>query len=111
MKKHFNKELVMPKENTEDFKNSTKCWICDNDYIDTDAKVRDYFHVTGKYRGFAHKDCYINVKLNYKIPVVFYNLKSYDSHLTMQKVRKFNFKKYFIPNGLEKYLSFSISNN
>ena len=33
MKKHFNKELVMTKENNEKFKNSTKCWICDNDYI------------------------------------------------------------------------------
>ena len=28
MKKHFNKELVMTKESNEDFKNSTKCWIC-----------------------------------------------------------------------------------
>ena len=34
VKKHFNKELVMNKENNEDFKNSIKCWICDNDYID-----------------------------------------------------------------------------
>ena len=33
MKKHFNKELVMTKEDNEDFKNSTKCWICDNDYV------------------------------------------------------------------------------
>ena len=41
MKKHFNKKLVMTKEDNEDFKNSTKCWICDNDYIDTDVKVRD----------------------------------------------------------------------
>ena len=28
IKKHFNKELVMVKEDNEDFKNSTKCWIC-----------------------------------------------------------------------------------
>ena len=43
MKKHFKKELVMTKENNENFKNSTKCWICDNDYIDNDVKVRDHF--------------------------------------------------------------------
>ena len=43
MKKHFNKELVMTKKDNEDFKNSTKCWICD-------VKVRDNFHITGKYR-------------------------------------------------------------
>ena len=30
MKKHFNEELVMTKGGNEDFKNSTKCWICGN---------------------------------------------------------------------------------
>ena len=42
MKKHFNKALVMTKKDNEDFKNSTKCWICDHDYIDTGVKVRDF---------------------------------------------------------------------
>ena len=49
MKKHFKKELVMTKEDNEDFENSTKCWICDNDYIDADVKVRDHCYITGKY--------------------------------------------------------------
>ena len=35
--KYFNKELVMNKEDNEGFKNSTKFWICDNDYIDNDV--------------------------------------------------------------------------
>ena len=48
MKKHFNKELVMSKENNENFKDSTKCLICDNDYIDNNDKVRDYCHITTK---------------------------------------------------------------
>ena len=48
IKKHFNKEFVMTKEDNEDFKNSTKCWICDNGYIDNDVKVRDHCHITGK---------------------------------------------------------------
>ena len=30
MKKHFNKELVLTKEDDEDFENSTKCCICGN---------------------------------------------------------------------------------
>ena len=38
VKKHFNKELVMTKEHIEHF-NSTKCWICGNDYVDNDVKV------------------------------------------------------------------------
>ena len=48
IKKHFNKELVMSKGDNEDFKNSTKCWICDNDYVDNNVKVRDHCHITGK---------------------------------------------------------------
>ena len=61
MKKHFNKELVMTKEGNEDFENSTKCLICDNDNVDRDVKVRDHCHITGKYRGSAHRDCNTNV--------------------------------------------------
>ena len=66
MKKHLNKELVMTKEDNQDFKNSTKCLICDNDYVDNDVKVRDYCHTTGKYRSSAHRDFNINAKLNHK---------------------------------------------
>ena len=65
IKRYFKKELVMTKEDNEDFKNSTKCWICDNDYINSDVKVKDHGHITGKYRGFAHRDCSINSKLNH----------------------------------------------
>ena len=46
MKKHFNKELMMTKENNESFKNSSKCWICDNDYVDNNVKVRDQCLIT-----------------------------------------------------------------
>ena len=81
MKKHFNKEIVMTKKDNKDFENSSKCWICYNDLIDGDVKVRYHCHITGKYRGSAHRDCNINVKLNQKILVVFDNLKNYDSHL------------------------------
>ena len=37
MKKYFNKELVMTKKDNEDFKNSSKGWICDNTYVDGDV--------------------------------------------------------------------------
>ena len=40
----------------------------------------------------------------------FHNLKNYDSHLIMQEIGKFNLKTNVIPNGLEKYMSFSINN-
>ena len=110
MKKHFNKRPVMTKEDNENFKNSTKCWICDSDYIDNDVKVRDHCHITGKYRGSAHRDCNINLKLNDKIPLVFHNLKNYDLYLIMQDLGKYNLKINVIPNGLGKYMSFTIKN-
>ena len=100
----------MTHEDNEDFKNSNKCWICDNDYIDSDVKTRDHCYITGKYRSSAHKNCNINVKLNHKIPAVFHNLKNYDSHLIMQERDKFNLKINVIPNELEKYMSLSINN-
>ena len=75
IKKHFHKELVMTKEDNENFKNFTECWICDKDYIDANVKVRGHCNITGKYRGSAHTDCNINLKLNHKIPIKFHNLK------------------------------------
>ena len=62
MKKQFNKDLMMTKEENKDFRNSAKCWICDDYYIDTHVKVRDHCHITRKYRGPAHRDCNIALK-------------------------------------------------
>ena len=88
----------MTKEDNENFKNSTKCWISDNYYLDNEVKVRGHCLITGKYRGSAHSDCTINLTLNRKIPVVFHNLINYDSHLIIQELGKFNLKKNLIPN-------------
>ena len=52
-------------------------------------KKEDHCHVTGKYRGFAHNDCNIMIKLNHKILAVFHYLKNYDLHLIMQDLGKF----------------------
>ena len=77
MKNHLNKEILMTKSNNEDFMNSTKCWICDNDYVDGGVKVRDHCQNTGISRVFAHRYCNINNKINQNISVVFHKLKNY----------------------------------
>ena len=87
----------------------TECWICHNDYLERHTKVRNHCHITGKYGGAVHRNCNINVKLNHNIPIVFSNLKKYDSHLITQELGKFRFKINFIPNRLEKNMSFKIS--
>ena len=73
-------------------------------------KVRGHCHITGKYRGPTKIDCNINVTLNHQNPVVFHNLKNHDSRLIIQELGKFNLKINVIPNGLEKYMSFTVSN-
>ena len=42
------------------------------------------------------------------IPVVFHNLKGYDSHLIMQQIHKITGRLSCIPNNTEKYISFSV---
>ena len=81
MKNRFNKEFVMTKKDNKDFKNSTKCLICDNTYVDNDVKVRDHCH-----RGFAHRNCNISIKLNHEISIAFHNLKNMDSHFIRQEM-------------------------
>ena len=89
-KKYFNKELVMV--NMMKILKNLLRWIWGNVYVEGDVKVRDHCHITGKYRGSAHRDCNIKVKFNHKTPIVFQNLKNYDSHLIMQELGKFDLK-------------------
>ena len=65
--------------------------------------------ITGKYKGSAHKNCNLHLSLTKKIPVIFHNLKGYDSHLIMQEIGKFDVKIDVIPNGLKKYMTFTIN--
>ena len=48
--------------------------------------------------------------LNHTIPVRFCSLRNYDDHLNMQQLGKFDLKINIIPNGLERYMSFTINN-
>ena len=77
----------------------------------TIKKFRDYCHITSKFRGAAHWDCNINFQLTKKVPVVFHNLKNYDSHLIFSVLQKFILKINVIPNGLEKYMAFYLNKN
>ena len=77
----------MSAEEEERFQLSNSCWICNKLFDVGDDKVRDNCHITGKYRGATHWSCNINLKLSKKIPVIFYNLKGYDSHLIIKEIR------------------------
>ena len=106
IKDQFNKNLVMTEREEYLFQQSNTCWICKKLIHNEDEKVRDHCHITGKFRGSAHWDCNINFQLTKKIPVIFHNLKGYDTHLIFSELHKFNLKVDVIPNGLEKYMAF-----
>ena len=80
MKKHFNKNLIMTEEEEHLSQESNNCWICKKLIDNDDERVRDHCHVPGKVRGAAHWDFNINFQLTKKVPVIFHNLKGYDSH-------------------------------
>ena len=106
MNKHFNKNLIMSEEEEYLFQQSNSCWICKKLFYDDEEKVTDHCHVTGKFRGAADWGCKINFQLTEKVPVIFHNLRSYDSHLIFNELDKFDVKISVIPNALEKYMSF-----
>ena len=106
MKKHFNTNLIISEEEEHLFQQSKSCWICEK-LIDNDGeKDRDHCHATGKFRGTAHWSCNINLQLTKKVPIMFHNLRGYDSHLIFCELNKFDIKISVIPNGLEKYMAF-----
>ena len=96
------------------------CKECKEKFEMETKKVRDHCHITGKYRGAAHIKCNLNFKITNKIPVIFHNLRGYDSHFIIQEIGEI-IKKHpikvegkeeekemninIIPNNMEKYLS------
>ena len=105
-----------------------KCHICGEKYTDKDVRVRDHCHITGKFRGSAHQDCNLKLRIkpeNLKIPVIFHNLRSYDSSFVMQQIGEiannyaYKDKKgreqplniNAMPNNMEKYMAFMLGNH
>ena len=122
IKKHFNKPLVMTEVDERHFKTMDGCHICGEKYTDKDVRVRDHCHITGKFRGSAHQECNLKLRIkpeNLKIPVIFHNLRSYDSHFIMQRIgeiankhgctnkkgEKQDLNINAIPNNMEKYIA------
>ena len=128
VKRSFNKPLRMTEKDEAEFKKAEECHICERKYTDKDIRVRDHCHITGKYRGSAHQECNLKLKIepdNLKIPVIFHNLRGYDSHFIMQQigaiVKKHAYKNKkgeekqmninAIPNNMEKYMAFMLGNH
>ena len=108
MKKNLNKNLIMTEEEENLFQKSNSSWICKKLIDNDEEKLRYHCHVTGKFRGAAHRNCNITFQLTkIFVPVIFHNLRGYDSHLIFNELDKFDVKIMVIPSGLEKYMAFS----
>ena len=92
MKKHFTKNLIMSEEEENLFQKCNSCWICKKLIDNDEEKVRDHCHVTGKFRGAAHRFCNINFQLAKNVPVIFHKLRGYNSHWIFNELDKFDVK-------------------
>ena len=109
------REIRKPKDEIDQWIGKTQetCLFCADLLLVLNFKdsVRDHGHMTGKYRGAAHKECNFKLKLNPKtmpIPVFFHNLKGYDGRLLMQAMARVRGEIKWIPTNTEKYISFSL---
>ena len=93
MKEHFNKNLIMSEEEEQLQSRNTR-WICKRPFDNDDEKVRNFCHVTGKFRDASHWSCNINFQLTLKkkFPVIFHNLRDYNSHSIFRQLNKFDVK-------------------
>ncbi|KAL9957899.1 hypothetical protein ACROYT_G034854 [Oculina patagonica] len=105
------------KRHKEAAKNQKNCLACHKPLIQPSYKdvVKDHCHITGKYRGAAHNLCNLLMRINPKaiqIPVLFHNLKGYDSHHLMQAMSKISKEAQkevkCVANNMEKYITFSL---
>jgi hypothetical protein len=111
-----NQEMEMTREDKNIFFKAKNCCVCGGEFKDDKDKVRDHDHRTGKFRGAAHNKRNINYFSNRYLPVVFHNLRGYDSHLIIKEADNlaekslFEYKPQFkvIPNSYEKFMSFDI---
>jgi len=108
-------------DNAVNYSSSSNCCICEKrlGYKDgyDDGYEKSIYHcsITGKYMGAAHFKCRPK-SIHSKLPVIFHNLKGYDSHFIIQTlglVKKrldSSTEITIIPTTTEKYLSFSFDN-
>ena len=54
-----NQNMTLSKEDTMDVHNASCCYLCDEQFTESNFKVRDHDHRTGNQRGPCHNKCNI----------------------------------------------------
>lgn len=98
-----NVPLIMTQQDRILYNQATICFVCDKPL--NGEKNKDHCHLTGKFRGAAHRKCNLQLKNVREIPIFFHNL-NYDSHLFIRELAMYenSFNLEVIPSTTEKYI-------
>ena len=99
----------MTTQDGEIYNNSQICWIWKEDL--NANKVRDHCHITGKFRGAAHHQCNLKLKIPKKLRIIFHNLEGCDGHTIFKELNNFDVTIDVIPKTIEKYMSIIVNRN
>ena len=97
--------MIMTRHDKLVYDNSTNYHIC-NEELGED-RVRDHFHLSGKFRGAAHEVCNLKCKVPTFFPNVYHNLSGYESHLFIKTLGNSKVDISCIQNNEENYISFT----
>jgi uncharacterized CHY-type Zn-finger protein len=112
----------------EMYDSCTVCNYCKTEFTQSNYKVRNHSHRTGRYSSPACNRCNLQLKpskrrrkgkddsWDFHIPVIFHNLKNYDAHFIIKhfdrrlvRIGEEKFKNVnIIASSCEKFLSFDI---
>ena len=97
----------MTTQDDEIHNNLRICCICIEE-LNTD-KARDHCQV--KFRGAAHNQCNLKLKIPTKLPITFLNLDGQDGHIIFKELNNFDVDIEVIPKTIEKYMSIIFNRN
>jgi len=99
--------LSLSAEDAARAETQTDCHICTK-ALGGD-RVLDHDHLSGAFRGVAHKACNLNYGYrHYKLPVFFHNLAGYDAHFLLQRAGAFRRRMTCLAKTAERLVSFTI---
>ncbi|XP_035232762.1 uncharacterized protein LOC118204561 [Stegodyphus dumicola] len=98
---------ALSEEQIRKYEHAAICYLCGDEFTVANWKVHDHCHLTGAYRGPAHNQCNIKLKVPHFLPVIFHNLSGYDAHLFIKELAIDDRNLNVIAENTEKYISFS----
>ena len=81
--------MIFDEEAKKLYESQHVCYACGGKFGSDkkgDVKVRDHCHFTGRFRGALHSRCNLRLGRTRTIPVIFHNLRGYDSNLFVKEM-------------------------